>query len=78
MGHTKYVLSIVFSIDNCQIIPASRDCTVKLWNTLGDCKYNITDDDAHNNWAGCAGFNCNVLQPTICSSGGKYDDYKYM
>ena len=42
MGHTKDVLSVAFSGDNRQIISASRDKTIKLWNTLGQCKYTIT------------------------------------
>lgn len=41
MGHTKDVLSVAFSADNRQIVSASRDQTIKLWNTLGVCKYTI-------------------------------------
>ena len=41
MGHTKDVLSVAFSADNRQIVSASRDKTIKLWNTLGQCKYTI-------------------------------------
>ena len=41
MGHTKDVLSVAFSADNRQIVSGSRDRTVKLWNTLGVCKYTI-------------------------------------
>jgi len=40
-GHTKDVLSVAFSGDNRQIISSSRDRTIKLWNTLGQCKYTI-------------------------------------
>jgi len=42
VGHSKDVLSVAFSGDNRQIISASRDKTIKLWNTLGQCKYTIT------------------------------------
>ena len=42
VGHTKDVLSVAFSADNRQIVSASRDKTIKLWNTLGQCKYTIT------------------------------------
>ena len=35
------VLSVAFSVDNRQIVSGSRDKTIKLWNTLGECKYTI-------------------------------------
>merc|ERR1712107_585880 len=38
--HTKDVLSVAFSADNRQIVSAARDKTIKLWNTLAQCKYN--------------------------------------
>ena len=41
VGHTKDVLSVAFSADNRQIVSGSRDHTIKLWNTLGVCKYTI-------------------------------------
>lgn len=44
VGHTKDVLSVAFSSDNRQIVSGSRDRTVKLWNTLGECKLTITND----------------------------------
>merc|ERR1712136_577968 len=43
VGHTKDVLSVAFSADNRQIVSGSRDKTIKLWNTLGVCKYTIQD-----------------------------------
>ena len=42
VGHTKDVMSVAFSADNRQIVSGSRDKTIKLWNTLGVCKYTIT------------------------------------
>src|SRR5271155_4190438 len=39
VGHTNDVLSVSFSADNRQIVSGSRDRTIKLWNTLGDCKF---------------------------------------
>ena len=41
VGHTKDMLSVVFSADNSQIVSAAHDHTIKLWNTLGVCKYTI-------------------------------------
>lgn len=41
VGHTKDVLSVAFSSDNRQIVSGSRDKTIKLWNTLGVCKYTV-------------------------------------
>lgn len=34
-------MSVAFSADNRQIVSGSRDKTIKLWNTLGVCKYTI-------------------------------------
>lgn len=68
VGHSKDVLSVAFSIDNRQIVSASRDRTIKLWNTLGECKYTIQDADGHTNWVSCVRFSPNILQPTIVSA----------
>ena len=40
-GHNHDVLSVAFSADNRQIVSGSRDKSIKLWNTLGVCKYTI-------------------------------------
>ncbi|KAF3947729.1 hypothetical protein CMV_026171 [Castanea mollissima] len=47
VGHTKDVLSIALSIDNHQIVSTSRDRTTKLWNTLGECKFTISNLEVH-------------------------------
>ena len=39
VGHTKDVLSVAFSVDNRQIVSGARDKTIRLWNTLGECKW---------------------------------------
>lgn len=49
MGHTSDVLSVSFSADNRQIVSGSRDKTIKLWNTLGECKYDIREE-GHTEW----------------------------
>ncbi|KAK3258497.1 receptor of activated protein kinase C 1-like protein [Cymbomonas tetramitiformis] len=56
VGHSKDVLSVAFSIDNRQIVCGSRDKTIKLWNTLGECKYTIADPDGHSEWVSCVRF----------------------
>lgn len=34
----------------------SRDKTIKLWNTLGECKYTIGEPDGHTEWVSCVRF----------------------
>ena len=61
-------MSVSFSADNRQIVSASRDKTIKLWNTLGECKYNITED-GHSEWVSCVKFSPNPNNPVIVSAG---------
>merc|ERR1712226_1398497 len=50
-GHSHFVSDVVISsdgqfalsADNRQIVSAARDRTIKLWNTLGICKYTIQE-----------------------------------
>jgi guanine nucleotide-binding protein subunit beta-2-like 1 protein len=60
--------SVSFSADNRQIVSASRDRTIKLWNTLGECKFNIVDD-GHSEWVSCVRFSPNPVIPVIVSGG---------
>ncbi|KAI5063316.1 hypothetical protein GOP47_0021863 [Adiantum capillus-veneris] len=71
VGHTKDVLSVAFSVDNRQIVSASRDRSIKLWNTLGECKYTIQDGDAHTGWVSCVRFSPVTTNPIIVS--GSWD-----
>ncbi|KAH6597274.1 hypothetical protein BASA50_004625 [Batrachochytrium salamandrivorans] len=68
VGHTNDVLSVSFSPDNRQIVSGSRDKTIKLWNTLGECKFNITEE-CHSEWVSCVRFSPNPGNPVIVSSG---------
>ena len=68
VGHNNDVLSVSFSADNRQIVSGSRDRTIKLWNTLGDCKYTITDK-GHTEWVSCVRFSPNPQNPVIVSGG---------
>ncbi|CDY52180.1 BnaAnng11210D [Brassica napus] len=62
VGHTKDVLSVAFSLDNRQIISASRDRTIKLWNTWGSTL------SGHTGYASTV-----AVSPdgSLCASGGK-------
>jgi guanine nucleotide-binding protein subunit beta-2-like 1 protein len=75
IGHSKDVLSVAFSADNRQIVSGSRDRTIKLWNTLGVCKYTISEDghksseEGHRDWVSCVRFSPNIQAPLIVSAG---------
>merc|ERR1712110_1056291 len=66
--HTKDVLSVAFSADNRQIVSAARDRSIKLWNTLGICKYTI-QEQGHTEWVSCVRFSPLAQNPVIVSSG---------
>lgn len=68
VGHTNDVLSVSFSADNRQIVSGARDRSIKLWNTLGDCKFTITEK-GHTEWVSCVRFSPNPQNPVIVSSG---------
>jgi len=68
IAHQKDVLSVAFSADNRQIVSGSRDKTIKLWNTLAQCKYTI-QDDCHDDWVSCVRFSPSNNNPIIVSSG---------
>ena len=62
------VLSVAFSADNRQIVSGSRDKTIKLWNTLAQCKYTI-QEEGHTDWVSCVRFSPNNNNPVIVSCG---------
>merc|ERR1711879_421334 len=64
-GHTKDMGSVAFSADNRQIVSGSRDKTIKLWNTLGECKYTI-EDQGHTEWVSCVRFSPNTKIIVSC------------
>ncbi|CAM9823049.1 unnamed protein product, partial [Discosporangium mesarthrocarpum] len=51
-----------------QIVSGSRDKTIKLWNTLGECKYTI-QDEGHTEWVSCVRFSPSPSAPVIVSAG---------
>ena len=52
-----------------QIVSGSRDRTIKLWNTLGECKYTIGEPDGHTEWVSCVRFSPVTNNPIIVSAG---------
>lgn len=62
------MLSVAFSVDNRQIVSGSRDKTIKLWNTLAECKYTI-QEEGHTDWVSCVRFSPNHANPIIVSAG---------
>ncbi|CAK0879128.1 unnamed protein product [Prorocentrum cordatum] len=46
----------------------SRDRTIKLWNTLAECKYTISED-IHTDWVSCVVFSPSAKMPLIVSAG---------
>ena len=70
VGHDKDVLSVAFSVDNRQIVSGSRDATIRLWNTLGECKYKISgESEGHTEWVSCVRFSPSQSVPLIVSAG---------
>jgi guanine nucleotide-binding protein subunit beta-2-like 1 protein len=61
-------MSVAFSADNRQIVSGSRDHKLKVWNTLGECKYTISED-GHSDWVSCVRFSPNHQNPLIVSGG---------
>jgi len=60
VGHTKDAMSCAFSPDNRQILSGARDSCIKMWNTLGQEKFNIGGaNNAHTDWISCARFSPN-------------------
>lgn len=46
----------------------SRDKTIRLWNTLGECKFVIEGAEGHSEWVSCVRFSP-ARDPTIVSCG---------
>lgn len=68
VGHARDVMTVAFSPDNRQIVSGSRDGKLKVWNTLGECKFTISDE-AHTDWVSCVRFSPNQQSPLIVSAG---------
>lgn len=47
----------------------ARDKTIRLWNTLGECKYTIGEPEGHSEWVACVRFSPITTNPIIVSGG---------
>ncbi len=53
-----------------QIVSGSRDKTIRLWNTLGECKFIIDQaGEGHTEWVSCVRFSPMTANPIIVSGG---------
>jgi guanine nucleotide-binding protein subunit beta-2-like 1 protein len=70
VNHTKDVMSVAISPDNRQIVSGSRDRTIKVWNTLGQCRFTFTArENGHRDWVSCVRFSPNAAVPILVSAG---------
>jgi guanine nucleotide-binding protein subunit beta-2-like 1 protein len=67
VSHTKDVLTCAFSPCNRQIASGGRDKTVKIWNTVGDCKFTV-EQNPHTDWVSSIKFYQNDKSPIVVSS----------
>eukprot|EP01127_Copromyxa_protea_P024417 TRINITY_DN95_c0_g1_i1.p1 TRINITY_DN95_c0_g1~~TRINITY_DN95_c0_g1_i1.p1 ORF type:complete len:327 (-),score=83.44 TRINITY_DN95_c0_g1_i1:50-1030(-) len=68
--HTKAATSVAFSPDNRQIVSGSKDHTIRLWNTLGECKITIDEaSQSHSDWVSCVHFSPSTTTPLVVSAG---------
>lgn len=56
IGHTKEVTSVSISKDNRIVITSSKDCTIRIWNTNGECKAVVEGLNCHKEWISCVNF----------------------
>ncbi|ODQ68450.1 WD40 repeat-like protein [Nadsonia fulvescens var. elongata DSM 6958] len=68
VGHTGDVLSVAFSADNRQIVSSGRDRAIKVWNTLGECKFDLVAK-GHSDWVSAVKFNPGAESTQVISAG---------
>jgi guanine nucleotide-binding protein subunit beta-2-like 1 protein len=66
---TNYLYRCVPAISPLQIVSGARDKTIRLWNTLGECKYVIGEPEGHTEWVSCVRFSPMTNNPIIVSGG---------
>ena len=52
-----------------QIVSGARDRTIKLWNTIGECKYTIGEPDGHTEWVSWRALLASDAEPHHCVCG---------
>jgi guanine nucleotide-binding protein subunit beta-2-like 1 protein len=62
------VLTVAFSPENRQIASGGRDNFIKIWNTVGDCKYTV-EANGHSDWVSCVRFHPDTKTPIIVTAG---------
>jgi len=65
-GHSSDVNSVAFSSDSRQVVSGSRDKTIRVWNTRGECKF-VSSAGGHDDWVSCVRFSPSRI-PTIIST----------
>jgi len=65
-GHSSDVNSVAFSSDSRQVVSGSRDKTIRVWNTRGECKF-ISSQNGHDDWVSCVRFSPSRT-PTMIST----------
>lgn len=67
VSHTKDVLAVAFSPDNRQIASGGRDKSLKIWNTVGECKFTV-EQNAHTDWVSAVKFYQEAKTPIVVSA----------
>jgi guanine nucleotide-binding protein subunit beta-2-like 1 protein len=67
VSHTRDVLTVDMSPDNRQIASGGRDKALKIWNTVGQCKFTV-EENAHTDWVSAVKFYHDTKTPIVVSA----------
>jgi guanine nucleotide-binding protein subunit beta-2-like 1 protein len=67
VSHSRDVLAVAFSPDNRQIASGGRDKNLKIWNTVGECKFTV-EQGAHTDWVSAVKFYQDAKTPIVVSA----------